>query len=331
MTGKRSLVDSLFADRDISYKEVSIPNLTPNNIDERIRYAKQRRTLLKALGLGGAALGIKYNLSRFGIDIPLNPFSNVAAQLVNEIDIGRLAFPVKRDGQISPGEYDKDSKDPKGYQYLLYQPGYPSSVKPDARLFGKYEDDWTYFGFDIVGDVSKKNNGTGHKALLAWFDTLNNAPNETPVDAPGLYNLVLFVNPDGNGLTEVPNKELGTPLMTSFHKNQDYDYQYFFGPSALNPIDHTQIEFQIRTRILKQKYDIIGFGSSYNDFNTNSLTIPGYLDVFGKLKFVDNVFPDTFSPESLIACSLAATYAIKKIFGKKMSRRQLLGLPEKQK
>jgi hypothetical protein len=232
----------------------------------------------------------------------------------SQIDVGTLVYPVTEplDGHLRPGEWDKDTI-PYKFNAVQVTPG----KSPEAYLRAKYSD-FTYFGIDIPSSTSHEIEDT----FLLIFDT-NNVKSDAP-HASGVYNLVIYF-----GSTTTP-EEVAIPAEgwrfpeRGYTKPKDYDWSYYFGPSAFFNFPHSQFEVKIRTDILTNsgKSMKIGFNSSYVDAN-GILLIPNYYYPPGiTMKFVDKALSEPSDMLEIGGSLLAAAYA-----GRKLSRRKFLGLP----
>jgi hypothetical protein len=199
-----------------------------------------------------------------------------------ELLVGLLEVPVTRDGQISEGEYNNDTIDNKFEIHIQN-----SSFVPEGHIYAKFEPTWTYFGFDFPTDIIENT----RRDLVLYFDTPNTGKQTD--GAPGVYNLELKFTSPKNPYEADLFPPVGTPFIESFKKGEDYDWQYSFGPSPLNPTPHTQFEVQILTDILSEYSNEIGFGASYLDSTRNALSFYSHSPILWiKMKYLQQVVPE---------------------------------------
>jgi|GEM_PF-6851826 len=160
---------------------------------------------------------------------------------------------VTRDGQVSAGEYDQDSADNK-YDIFAQR----SPFTPEAHLYVKNDGNWTYFAIDSPTDRGKSTK----RELILDFDTKNLVRSHSP----GMYCLELCFDSSPEKPKECRPISFHPPTLDkTYRRGSDYDWQYFFGPSPLGADPHAQFEIQIRTSILTNSSQSIGFHSFYYD------------------------------------------------------------------
>ena len=217
----------------------------------------------------------------------------------NGIEVGLSTVPVSFDGNIDEGEYSNDC-----FQYR-YGSMFGAGV---GLLYAKHGVDatdgidWTYLGIDIITDIEQ----TSKRRLTVSFNTENR---EQAIGAvKGFYNLELaFVNPTKP--TEVDSSlGVGTALFRVFKKGIDYDWQYYFGPSAIKAEDHTQFEVKVHTGILTEYSGEPAFSSYYDDYKNDTLRIQSNINNIGvPLIFKEEVVPEFSHQLSVLLIAVSFT------------------------
>ena len=291
----------------------------------------RRRFLRCTSATAVASLATVYGISQL-------PISYGQENPPEEFDIGTLQVPVNPDGLMGNGEYD-DCNDymMKGINFQSTQP-----VELDGHMYGKYSADYTYFGFDFTSDTSQN-----YGFLELDMDTANKG--QIP-GVEGYYRLYLYRKsgpftevdfaPGGESLAPFPR----TPLFKSglaFGPTQDYYWKSSFGSSAKSSVPHTQIEFQIKTNILRKYldegatnkiiwHDIYGF---IVDSKIGAI-MHSHDGIWVDLKYLDRALPTLGWPELTLAAIVGGTALLTsklskkaKLFGnKEVTRRELFRL-----
>ena len=181
-------------------------------------------------------------------------------------------------------------------------------------------DEYTYEAIDVPTQ------GLNTKAsLFLDFDTKSTG--NGAIGTEGLY--VLQLVPQSGGWYESPKNIDGLAFSHHFKRGQDYDWRGFVGPSPLDPSDHVQFEFKVRTSILTQNAKTNSDGNKQINYYVSVVNANGIAQLSSgngiPMIFKDQPLLEFDSEASELLAVLLGTVAAVRLGGRKRySRRDFI-------